>query len=77
MAGVLRDQLQLFDSSLPLEKAHTIPNSWYHDPDVYAAECRDVFGGSWQAVGRLDQVSQPGRYLHSKHRGGTDCRGPR
>ncbi len=63
MAGAIEAQLRLFDSSLPLERAHTIPNSWYHDEDVYAAECRAVFGDSWQAIGRVDQVSTPGKYF--------------
>lgn len=52
-----------FDPNLPLEKAKTIPSSWYSDPDVNASENERVFGGTWQAVGRVDQVREPGRYL--------------
>jgi choline monooxygenase len=52
-----------FDPSLPLDQAHTIPASWYFDPDVYAAERRAVFANTWQAVGRADQVAAPGSYF--------------
>jgi choline monooxygenase len=59
----LRDKLQMFDPALPLERAHTIPSLWYFDPEIYGAECASVFGRTWQAAGRLDQVSQPGTFL--------------
>ncbi len=58
LAEVLSD----YDAAAPLEKAWTIPASWYVDPRVYALESRGVFGG-WQMVGRLDQVSEPGQYF--------------
>jgi choline monooxygenase len=58
-----RQELGSFDPDLPLERARTIPSSWYFDPDIYAAERRTVFGDSWQAVGRADQVASPGRYF--------------
>jgi choline monooxygenase len=55
--------LGAYDAQAPLEKASTIPGSWYTDPRVLELERRAVFGGSWQAVGRLDQVQEPGAYL--------------
>ncbi len=63
MSETLADKLRLFDPDLPLERARTIPSVWYHDPDIYAAECRSVFGGTWQAVGRVDQVAEPGAFF--------------
>jgi choline monooxygenase len=63
MAASLTEKLDAFDPDLPLERAHTIPSSWYFDPDVYAAECRTVFGNTWLAAGRADQVAAPGSYL--------------
>jgi choline monooxygenase len=63
MASHLNDQLRLFDPDLPLERAHTIPASWYFDPEIAAAERRAVFGDTWQAVGRADQVAQPGSFF--------------
>lgn len=55
--------LAAYDDGAPLEKASTIPGSWYTDPRVLDLERRSVFGRSWQAVGRLDQVREPGQYL--------------
>jgi choline monooxygenase len=63
MSATLREKLRPFDDTLPLEQARTIPSLWYSDPEVYAAECRAVFGGTWQAVGRADQVAEPGQFL--------------
>ncbi|HXG13361.1 MAG TPA: SRPBCC family protein [Gemmataceae bacterium] len=63
MSGSLREKLAAFDPDLPLERARTIPSSWYFDPEIYALECRTVFGNTWQAAGRLDQVAAPGCYF--------------
>jgi choline monooxygenase len=59
----LAGKLAAFDVTCPLERARTIPSNWYFDPEIYAAECRQVFGGCWQAVGRTDQVARPGTFL--------------
>jgi choline monooxygenase len=55
--------LSAYDAGAPLERAWTIPGSWYTDPRVLDLERRSVFARSWQAVGRLDQVRDPGQYL--------------
>jgi choline monooxygenase len=54
--------LAAFDPTLPLDRAHTIPNSWYFDRGVYDLECRTAFAG-WQPVGRLDQLPGLGSYV--------------
>ena len=59
----LRNLLAAFDSELPLDHGRTIPNSWYTDPAVYAAERDAVFAKTWQMVGRVDQVAGVGAYL--------------
>lgn len=53
----------VFDPALPLEQACTIPNRWYTEPEVLAAEKTKVFSRHWMAVGRAEQVSRPGEYL--------------
>jgi choline monooxygenase len=63
MEGTLADKLRAFDPDLPLERARTIPRAWYFDPDVYAAECRAVFGRTWQVAGRAEQVAGPGAFV--------------
>ncbi|HEU5321222.1 MAG TPA: Rieske (2Fe-2S) protein, partial [Methylomirabilota bacterium] len=55
--------LGAYDAEAPLERAWTIPGSWYTDARVLELERRAVFGGTWQAVGRVDQVEAPGQYL--------------
>jgi len=52
-----------YDPNNPIEEAWTIPSAWYTDQRVYELELKDVFANSWQMVGRVDQVSQPGDYL--------------
>ena len=59
----LRKIVDSYDPSAPLEQASTIPSSWYTDQRIYELELQTVFGRSWQMVGRLDQVSEPGQYL--------------
>jgi choline monooxygenase len=61
--GTLQSLLVGFDPELPLERAKTIPSTWYTDPRVYEAERYAVFGRSWQAVGRSEQVRDSGSYL--------------
>jgi choline monooxygenase len=63
MSTPLAARLAAFDPTLPLERARTIPSSWYHDPEIYAAESRAVFGGTWQNVGRTDQLIEAGSFL--------------
>jgi choline monooxygenase len=63
MSANLQQTLSLFDPDLPLERARTIPALWYADPEVNAAERRTVFGGTWQAIGRADQVREPGQFF--------------
>jgi choline monooxygenase len=63
MPATLKEKLDLFDSTLPLERAHTIPSLWYHDPEIYEAERQYVFGNTWQLAGRLDQLPDPGSYF--------------
>jgi choline monooxygenase len=59
----LDEKLRLFDPDLPLERAHTIPSAWYTDPEIYAAERRSVFGRTWLAAARTDQLTRPGSFV--------------
>jgi choline monooxygenase len=63
MTTTLAEKLGQFNPDLPLERARTIPAAWYHDADVFALERRQVFGNTWQAVGRTDQVREPGSFF--------------
>jgi len=55
--------LALYNDTAPLEEAHTIPAPWYLDPEIERLEQQRVFGGNWQAIGRIDQVAHSGDYF--------------
>jgi choline monooxygenase len=59
----LERELARFDDTLPLERARTIPSSWYFEPDLFELERSTVFGATWQAVGRTAQVAEPSQFF--------------
>jgi phenylpropionate dioxygenase-like ring-hydroxylating dioxygenase large terminal subunit len=63
MARSVGSLLQLYNPCNPLEKAWTIPAPWYFDGDFYELERGGVFAASWQAVGRVEQVSERGGFF--------------
>jgi len=46
-----------------LAEAATLPSWVYVDPEIVEREARRVFGATWQLVGRLEQVAEPGRFF--------------
>ncbi|MGA9470822.1 MAG: aromatic ring-hydroxylating dioxygenase subunit alpha [Terriglobales bacterium] len=52
-----------YDTSAPLAEASTIPAPWYVDARIAELERQTVFSRSWQAMGRIDQVAHPGRFV--------------
>lgn len=52
-----------YDPNLPLDRARTIPASWYTNKDLYQLELKTVFSDTWQLAARVDQVTQPGQYV--------------
>src|SRR5262249_44105838 len=63
MTPSLTQLLANFDADRPLDRAETIPASWYFDAELADCERRVVFGDSWQAVGRAEQVADAGSFL--------------
>jgi phenylpropionate dioxygenase-like ring-hydroxylating dioxygenase large terminal subunit len=63
MSQTLRAKLDLFDPTPPLDRAKTIPSVWYTDQEIYDAECRAVFGASWQMVARRSQLEELGSFV--------------
>lgn len=62
-ASDLRRRVAAFDPSADLANARTIPADWYTDPAILDLERKAVFHATWQAVGRIDQVAEPGSYF--------------
>jgi choline monooxygenase len=63
MEASLERILRSYDDTAPLERASTIPSEWYTDERIAELERKTVFARTWQAVGRAEQVAQPGQYL--------------
>ena len=59
----LLDIVSSYDDQSSLDRAYTIPASWYVDERVAALERQSVFGQTWQVVGRLDQLTLPGEFI--------------
>ncbi len=69
MEPSVREILNLYDPSNPLERAWMIPAPWYFDARVAELERQSVFAGTWQAVARLDQVREKNSFVT------TECAG--
>jgi choline monooxygenase len=63
MKSPVTDLIDRYDPALPLAEASTCPASWYVDPRILDLEQRTTFARTWQLVGRVDQVREPGQYL--------------
>ena len=63
MKTSIQEIIGSYDSSVSLERAFTIPASWYTNQELYELELRNVFAQSWQFVCRLDQVESAGQYV--------------
>ncbi len=63
MSERLTELIAAFNPELPLERARTIPASWYTDADIAAAERERVFALNWCVIGRSDQVERPTSFI--------------
>ncbi|GMU57430.1 MAG: diguanylate cyclase [Candidatus Xenobia bacterium] len=54
-----------FDPEIPVDSAWTPPARWYRDPAFFEQE-KAIFHSTWQAVARLDQLSEPGSFVASE-----------
>src|SRR5262245_48248041 len=59
----LEQLVAAYDDTAPVERAWTIPASWYTDPRIAELERRAVWSRTWQLVGRADQVGAPGAFV--------------
>ena len=77
MANSVQDILATYDANAPLAEASTIPAPWYVDSRIAELEARTVFSKTWQMVGRVEQVEQPGQFVTAQCGGRADRRGAR
>jgi phenylpropionate dioxygenase-like ring-hydroxylating dioxygenase large terminal subunit len=59
----VKDILASYDPTAPLDRAATIPASWYLNSELAELERQTVFSQSWQLAGRIEQVGKPGEYV--------------
>lgn len=48
---------------LPLERAETIPSSWYFVQEIFRLEQEAIFVKNWQYIGRSAQLKDPGDHF--------------
>ena len=63
LTSILQNLIDSYDSSAPLDRAATIPSSWYTSPALYNLELQTVFSNAWHYGARRDQLVQPGQYV--------------
>jgi choline monooxygenase len=63
MPRPLEQIISAYDPGAPLDRARTIPSTWYTDPRVFDLERQTVFTRSWQVAGRLDELRAQGDYV--------------
>eukprot|EP00091_Calanus_sinicus_P015400 TRINITY_DN3359_c0_g2_i2.p1 TRINITY_DN3359_c0_g2~~TRINITY_DN3359_c0_g2_i2.p1 ORF type:complete len:118 (-),score=24.65 TRINITY_DN3359_c0_g2_i2:169-522(-) len=59
----IQAEVSRWDPSISVDAASTPPSSWFTDPEFYQLERQAVFGGSWVAVGRTDQLKGNGAFF--------------
>jgi choline monooxygenase len=45
------------------ERSRTLPGSYYHDEAIFRREANAIFCRTWQYVGHVSMVPEPGRYI--------------
>lgn len=48
---------------VPVERSETIPASWYTDPAFHEIDRDAVFARSWQGIGHVSMLANPGDYF--------------
>src|SRR6185295_19290905 len=63
MTSSLKQIIDSYNPDTSLDRAYTIPASWYVNEDLYDLELRTVFTDNWHLAGRRDQLEKPGQYV--------------
>lgn len=63
MTDSLKQIINSYDPTAPLDHASTIPSACYTDERIFQLEQQTVFSRSWQVVARSDQLQKPGDYV--------------
>jgi choline monooxygenase len=63
MEKSLQQILAMYDDTASLADAFTTPAPWYVDARIAELENQTVFSKTWQMLGRIDQVEEPGQFV--------------
>ncbi len=63
MDSIFHDILASYDDQAPLERAYTVPASWYTHDGIAYLEREHVFGRTWQMVARAGQLRTSGQFI--------------
>src|SRR5246127_4806958 len=63
MEKSLQQILAMYDDTASLADAFTTPAPWYVDARIAELENRTIFSRTWQMLGRIDQVEEPGQFV--------------
>jgi choline monooxygenase len=63
MQAPIEQILSSYNDRAALSEASTIPAPWYVDPRIAELERLNIFGRTWQLVGRTDQLQKPGEFV--------------
>jgi phenylpropionate dioxygenase-like ring-hydroxylating dioxygenase large terminal subunit len=63
MLSNIRQLIESYNPDASLDRAFTIPSSWYTNKDLYDLELKTVFSNSWQFAARTDQLQRPGQFV--------------
>jgi choline monooxygenase len=63
MDSILADILASYDDHASLDRASTIPASWYTHDGIACLERKNIFGRTWQVIARADQVASTGQFV--------------
>src|SRR5687768_9962753 len=47
----------------PVTRSETIPSAWYADAAFHVVDRDAIFARSWQNLGSVDQVREPGQFI--------------
>src|SRR5689334_19493853 len=58
--------LASYNDKAALSEASTIPAPWYVDRRIADLELQTVFSKTWQMIGRIDLVEEPGQFITAR-----------
>jgi len=62
-SSFLKEEIQRFETNLPLEESRTAPASWYTNKEFHSLEAESVFKNNWLHIGHIGELAEKGAYF--------------